>query len=248
MRTIILAGAMLLTGLTGPAYADAPAASQEPPLADLRLSDPETFARFADVSAPRPAGVFVPVWRGPQAAQGRRHGAELTPMTAPTRSALISIPAPTPPVSPSSLGSRTRSTPSPLGVAILTATAILLAGRRGRPQPPHSGSSLPPTATYLKEKPVSPTPALPPKRPTPPPLWTVTAVPPPEPAPRQAAPKARLPWWAITAAEQEAIYRWDVSPEKRFEGKSLDFWLDAHQGEIKGVNIWRLKEKLWRDA
>lgn len=66
-------------------------------------------------------------------------------------------------------------------------------------------------------------------------------------------PDARLPqrppfWWGITDAERDAIARWDLSPEKEFHKVPLDRWLDAHQSELKDVNIWRLKEKLWRDV
>lgn len=90
---------------------------------------------------------------------------------------------------------------------------------------------------------------------TPPPTWKrewpVTNAPAPLPPLRlPEAPVAphRIPWWGITNAEREAIARWDVSPEKEFHKIPLDRWLDSHQAELKDVNVWRLKEKLWRDA
>ena len=90
---------------------------------------------------------------------------------------------------------------------------------------------------------------------TPPPTWKrewpVTNAPAPLPPlrlPETPAAPPRIPWWGITNAEREAIARWDVSHEKEFHKVPLDRWLDAHQAELKDVNVWRLKEKLWRDA
>ncbi len=90
---------------------------------------------------------------------------------------------------------------------------------------------------------------------TPPPTWKrewpATDAPAPLPPlrlPEAPAAPRHIPWWAITNAEREAIMRWDASPEKEFAKVPLDRWLDAHQAELKDVNVWRLKEKLWRDA
>jgi hypothetical protein len=43
-----------------------------------------------------------------------------------------------------------------------------------------------------------------------------------------------------------AIDRWDAGKDS--EGRTLDRWLDAHAGELEGVDVGLLKEKLWRDA
>jgi len=90
---------------------------------------------------------------------------------------------------------------------------------------------------------------------TPPPTWKRewpdTAAPAPLPPLKLPAPPAaprNIPWWAITNAEREAIMRWDASAEKEAHKIPLDRWLDSHQTELKDVNVWRLKEKLWRDA
>lgn len=90
---------------------------------------------------------------------------------------------------------------------------------------------------------------------TPPPTWkrewpntTAPAPLPPLKLTDPLAPPRGIPWWGITDAERNAIALWDVSPEKEFHKVPLDRWLDAHQAELKDVNVWRLKEKLWRDV
>jgi hypothetical protein len=56
------------------------------------------------------------------------------------------------------------------------------------------------------------------------------------------------PWWAITAAEQEAIRRWDASLEKELLIEDLPRWLDANADALPRVDVELLKKKLSRDV
>jgi hypothetical protein len=70
------------------------------------------------------------------------------------------------------------------------------------------------------------------------------------PAAEPAAPDVYAPvssWRAISWREQALIDRWDRSPEKALGRASFDEWLDA-RGAVQGVDIPRLKAKLYREA
>lgn len=125
-----------------------------------------------------------------------------------------------------------------MGIALVAAGGLLLLGLR----PEREEAARPLASTW-----------------TPPPTWRREWPPAAGPAslpplrlegPDTGAPLPQRPpfWWGITDAERDAIARWDASPEKEFSKVPLDRWLDAHQAELKDVNVWRLKEKLWRDA
>ena len=233
MSAILLAAAALLANLAAPAFADAP-------LADPRLSDPETFKNFTDVSRPHPEGVAVPAWDG---APGARPLPRLTILAAPVRPAAIAVPTPAT-TGPRTAGGR-RPVPRNALFGLMTAAMGILywSSRKDAQQFP-KGSVRVPTLPYPAETPLRLAFEPPSPQPASPPLWRAE----PAPAPRPSAARPSLPWWAITNAEQEAINRWDVSPEKQFGDHPLEAWLDAHRSELTGVDVGRLTAKLRRDV
>lgn len=221
----------------------APGAARAEDLADRRLAEPGAFGRFTDSSRTRPEAAAVPV-SGAFAASRAPHAAALTP-SASSGSRFPAV-TPVPPPIPSGKGDRVRSVsamkrtssrrvgPSLTGFALVTAGGLFLLALRPerRQYPLPSPESWTPPPTWRREWPRAEGPVpLPPLRLPAPPL-----------------PLTPLPWWAITNAERDAIARWDASPEKEFHKIPLERWLDAHQAELPGVNVWRLKKKLWRDA
>lgn len=197
------------------------------------LTEPGAFGRFADSSRTRPDAAAVPL--GVAFAPSRpTRAASLTPPSS-SSSRFPSLSPVPPPAVRASKGAKTRrSGPSPAGIALVAAGGLLLLALR-----PERAQSIAPLAETW----------------TPPPTWKRewpnTKAPAPLPPLRVAdplAPPRGLPWWGITDAERDAIARWDASSEKEFHKVPLDRWLDAHQAELKDVNVWRLKEKLWRDV
>lgn len=220
----------------------APGPARAEDLADRRLAEPGAFGRFTDSSRARPEASAVPLG-GEFAASRAPHAAALTPSASSGSRFPAVTPVPTP--IPNGNGDRVRSVstkkrtssrrvgPSLTGFALVTAGGLfLLALRPERKQYPRpSPESWTPPPTWRRE-------------------WPRAAGPIPLPSLRLPAPPLplKIHWWGITDAEREAIARWDASPEKEFSKVPLDRWLDAHQAELKGVNVWRLKEKLWRDV
>lgn len=229
----LLVSAALLA--PGPARAD--------DLADRRLAEPGAFGRFTDSSRERSEAEAVRVG-GTFAASRAPHAASLTPSRSPGARfpTVMPVPAPAPDgtserariVSPTK---RTRSRfpgPSLTGLALVASGGLFLLALRPerRRIPQNAPETWTPPPTWRREWPRADGPVpLPPLRLPEPPL-----------------PLKSVPWWGITDAEREAIARWDVSHEKLVGAMPLDRWLDAHQAELQGVNVWRLKEKLWRDA
>jgi hypothetical protein len=220
----------------------APGAARAEDLADRRLAEPGAFGRFTDSSRARAEAAAVPVG-GAFAASRAPHAASLTPspLSGARVPAVLPVPAPTPAgtterVRAVSPAKRTRSRlpgPSLTGLALVASGGLFLLAlrpeRREYPRPSPENWTPPPT--WKREWPRADGPVpLPPLRLPEPPL------------------ALKLPWWAITNAEREAIARWDSSPEKEFDEIPLDRWLDARRSELSGVDVARLKEKLRRDA
>lgn len=231
-----------LWGLLVSAALLAPGPARAEDLTDRRLSEPGAFGRFTDSSRARPETAAVSV-SGAFAASRPPHAAALTPSASSGSRfpAVTPVPAPIPNgtgdrVRSVSAKKRTRSRragPSLTGLALVAAGGLfLLALRPERKQYPYpSPESWTPPPTWKREWPRAEGPVpLPPLRLPAPPL------------------PLKLHWWGITDAEREAIARWDASAEKEFSKVPLDRWLDAHQAELKGVDVLRLKEKLWRDV
>lgn len=231
-----------LWGLALAAALLAPGAARAEDLADSRLTDPEAFGRFADAS--RTPADAAAVRLGAAFAEARpARAAALTPR--PLRNGraprLSTVPAPVmgaarfsaPAARAAAPKAPRRRGPSPKGLILVAAGVLLLAALR--PEPAETAAPLAetwtPPPTWKRE-------------------WPKTDAPAPLPPLRLPGPQTppRPPWWGITDAERDAIARWDVSREKLYENVPLDRWLDARQAELKGVNVWRLKEKLWRDA
>lgn len=234
-----LAAAILAAGASNPAFAGAPDGGQETPLADPRLSDPEAFGRFADVARSNADGAFVPVSPVPG---GRRRPA-LSQTGFPARSAPTPVPSPNAGLKSPARRSPPLHLPRLPGAAALTLGALFLAVA-ARPRP----NALAPKATlsFPKETPLL---RLEDKRRQQPAVYSLWT-PPPTPLRIPAAPPEafapRPTWRAISDAEMTAIDRWDAAKEA--EGRTLDGWLDAHAGELGGVDVPRLRAKLRRDA
>ncbi|TBR18717.1 hypothetical protein EPO15_15005 [bacterium] len=205
------------------------------------LTAPEAFGRYADSSRIHADATAVPlgaVFAAPHAG----HSAALTaPSSAHRYPSLSPVPAPTrgmsaPPVARTSAPERSRRAgQTAKGLILVAAGGLLLWGLR--PEKAQTTRSVvttwTPPPTWRREWPAGTGPTS---------LPTLRL-----PAP-DALPTRPPSWWGITDAERDAIARWDASAEKERAKMPLDRWLDAHQAELRDVNVWRLKEKLWRDA
>lgn len=223
-----------------------PSLSEAGDLADSRLADPDAFARFADSSRTRPDGAALPaVSEAPGAP--RRKAALTKPEPSEARKA-AAVPAP-PSLDARSAPKRALpALPSSTGLALVSTGALLLMalGRAGRgaEEEPLRGTVREVEAFLVEPAPEQDERSDPPAAPA---SWG--APPPSFPAVVEAPlPAPRLPWWALSNAEQEAIDRWDSSAEKADLAVPLAAWLDAHAPELRDVHVGRLKAKLRRDA
>ena len=218
---------------------------------DSRLSDPDEFGRFADVSRAHPDAVTTPRFGSYRSPGSSTPG--LTPAATPfARAAQQAIPAP---AAAAERGEEKRPAARTIGLIALGAASIaglglLLLARRGSRQPAEPVLPAPletPAEIDFPEELAPIRPWVEPEQhavPDPAPVSTPT----PRPDSVYFEPELKQSWLAITAAEQAAIERWDNSPEKELGLSSLEQWLDDHAANLKNIDVRRLKAKLHRDV